>query len=194
MNPDSSARPVGAALDISANRSARKWSRRALAGRVLWSLAQPLFAWSPRLCWSWRRMLLRAFGARIGAEVQVHPSVRIAIPWNLSIGDQASVGDGAILYALGPIRIGRQATVSQYAHLCAGTHDFTRPDMALVKQPIAVGDGAWICADAFVGPGVSIGAGAVLGARAVAVKDVPAGVIAVGNPARPVRRRPGAAS
>jgi putative colanic acid biosynthesis acetyltransferase WcaF len=186
------AKPTPAGLDIAANRAARKWSRKELAGRLLWDLAAPVFALSPRPLWGLRRALLRAFGARIGRNVHILPSVRITIPWNLDIGDEAAVGEGAILYALGPIRIGRQATISQYAHLCAGSHDFTRADMPLLKPPIEIGEGAWICADAFVGPGVVIGARAVVGARAVAMKSVDPGLIVAGNPAKPIRKRGGA--
>jgi putative colanic acid biosynthesis acetyltransferase WcaF len=98
------------------------------------------------------------------------------------------VGDRAILYALGPITIGANATVSQGAHLCAGSHDLTETHRPLVKPPITIGDGAWVAADAFVGPGVTIGAGAVVGARTVVVKDVKEGWLVVGNPARPIRK------
>ncbi len=175
--------------DIAANRRASKWSARAQAGRVLWALARPFFAFSPRPLWGWRRFLLRSFGARIGRDVHLYPSVRITIPWNIAIGDETAIGDGAILYALGPITIGRQVTVSHYAHLCAGSHDYRDPAMSLLKPPIAIGDGAWICADAFVGPGISIGAGAIAGARAVVVADVPANAIVAGNPARSIGRR-----
>jgi putative colanic acid biosynthesis acetyltransferase WcaF len=180
----------GAQPDVAANRRARKWSGRALAGRALWELLQgPLFAWTPRPMWAWRRMVLRAFGARIGRNVHLHPTVRIAVPWNLSVGPDAGIGDRAILYSLGPITIGAAATVSQNAHLCAGTHDFRRRDMPLIKPPVAIGPGAWICADAFVGPGVTVGEGAVVGARAVAMRDVPAWAIVAGNPARKVSER-----
>lgn len=175
-------------VDVSANRSSRKWSRREMAGRLAWALAQPLFAWSPRPLWGWRRWLLRRFGARIGAEVHIYPSVRIAIPWNLAIGDQTAVGDRAILYALGPIAIGARTTISQGAHLCAGTHDWRRPDMPLLKPPIRIGDDVWICAEAFVGPGVTVADGAIVGARAVAMRDVAARAIVAGNPARMLRR------
>lgn len=178
-------------LDIAANRKSRKWSLRARLGRVLWGLAHPLFAYSPRLCWGWRAMLLRGFGARIGRDVQIFPSVRVTIPWNLAIGDETAVGDRAILYALGPIRIGRQVTISQNAHLCAGSHDYEGPDMALLKPPIVIGDASWICADAFVGPGVTIARRCVVGARAVVVKDVASDLIVAGNPARPIRKRSG---
>jgi putative colanic acid biosynthesis acetyltransferase WcaF len=134
--------------------------------------------------------VLRLFGARIGRDVHIHPTARIAIPWNLAVGDRAAIGDGAIIYCLGPISIGACATISQYAHLCAGTHDYTRPDMSLIKASISVGDGVWVCADAFVGPGVMIGDYSIVGARAVAIKNIPANVIVVGNPARVVSERP----
>ena len=139
--------------------------------------------------WAWRRAVLRRFGAKIGRNVRIHPSVRIAIPWHLSVEDNSAIGDQAIIYSLGEISIGANATISQNAHLCAGTHDFRRADMALLKPPIVIGPGAWICADAFVGPGVVVGAMAVVGARAVVVKAVAAADVVVGNPARVVRRR-----
>ncbi|MDB5569435.1 MAG: hypothetical protein JWN93_618, partial [Hyphomicrobiales bacterium] len=120
---------------------------------------------------------------------RIYPSVRIMIPWNLDIGDYALVGPCVTLYALGPIAIGAQACVSQNAHLCAGTHDYRDPLMPLVKAPIEIGPSAWICADAFIGPGVRVGARAIVGARAVAMKDVPEGMIVAGNPAVALRPR-----
>jgi putative colanic acid biosynthesis acetyltransferase WcaF len=176
-------------LDIAANRAAHKWTRREVAVRLLWELAHPLFAWSPRPFWGWRRFLLRRFGATIGREAHIYPSVRIAIPWNLAIGDHAAVGDRAILYSLGRITLGDRVTVSQGAHLCAGTHDYRDAAMPLLKQPIVVDPDAWICADAFVGPGVRVGARAIVGARCVAMSDVEAEAIMIGNPARLLRRR-----
>ena len=174
--------------DVRANRDARKWSRKEQFARVLWALALPLFRYSPRPVWGWRRGLLRLFGARVGAGVHIYPSVRLTMPWNMTFADEAAVGEGAILYALGPMRIGARATISQYAHLCGGTHAWRDPARPLVKSPITIEDGAWICADAFVGPNVRVGAGAIVGARAVAVRDVPAFTVVAGNPARPIRR------
>jgi putative colanic acid biosynthesis acetyltransferase WcaF len=176
-------------FDVAANRAARKYSRRELALRVAWGVAAPAFAFSPRLLWGWRRALLRLFGAKVGRDVRVFPTVRIMMPWNLDLGDQATIGDRVSLYALGPIRIGARATVSQNAHLCAGTHDFRRADFALVKAPVTVGADAWICADAFVGPGVTVGDHAVVGARAVVVRTVESRAVVAGNPARVVGRR-----
>lgn len=190
--PKAPRQQIGAcSFDIAANRRARKWSRREMIGRILWELLRgPLFAWIPRPLWAWRRGVLRLFGAKIGRDVHVHPTVQIAIPWNLAIDDEAAIGDGAILYSLGPITIGRRTTVSQHAHLCAGTHDHRRVDMQLLKPPITIGAGAWICADAFVGPGVSIGDNSIVGARAVVIRNVSEGVIVAGNPAHFVKARP----
>jgi len=112
------------------------------------------------------------------------------VPWNLRVGDNTAVGDGVILYSLGRIELGRDVTVSQGAHLCAGTHDYRKTDLPLVKATIAVGDGAWICADAFIGPNVVVGEHAILGARAVAVSNVDAWTIVGGNPARVIGKRP----
>jgi putative colanic acid biosynthesis acetyltransferase WcaF len=169
-------------VDVTANRAATSWSRREKLGRVLWALVYPLFRLSPRPLWGWRRWVLRLFGAQVGVEVHVYPTVRIAVPWHLRIGDHAAIGDRAILYAPGRIEIGSRATISQNAHLCAGTHAWREAARPLVRAPITIGEDAWVCADAFVGPGVQIGAGAVLGARAVAMRDLAAGQIGVGNP------------
>ena len=79
--------------------------------------------------------------------------------------------------------------VSQYAHLCAGTHDHTRPDLPLIKSPITLEDDVWIAADAFVGPGVTVGQGTVVGARASVFKDLPPWKICIGNPAHPISDR-----
>jgi putative colanic acid biosynthesis acetyltransferase WcaF len=115
--------------------------------------------------------------------------VRISIPWNISIGDDSAIGDRATLYALGPISIGNRVTISQGAHLCAGSHDYGKPAMPLLKMPITISHEAWICADAFVGPGVSVGSGTIVGARAVVMKSFGPSLIVIGNPASVLRKR-----
>jgi len=111
------------------------------------------------------------------------------MPWNVEIGDWTAIGEEAILYSLGRITIGARVTVSQRAHLCAGTHDYRKREMPLLRPPIRVEDEAWICAEAFVGPGVLIGQGAVVGARAVVVRSVAPWTVVAGNPARPIGDR-----
>jgi putative colanic acid biosynthesis acetyltransferase WcaF len=166
------------------------WTVKQRLVRQLWFIVQgTVFRFSFYNAFRWRRFLLRMFGARLGENARVRPSVRVDVPWNLTIGANSSVGDHAILYCLGPVTIGRHVTISQYAHLCAGTHETNTHRMLLLKPPITIGDDAWIAADAFVGPGVTIGAGTLVGARSNVFGDLPPMVVAVGSPARAVRPR-----
>lgn len=176
-------------LDIASNRKSQKYSKQELLLRVLWGIGKIAFRLSPRPCFGWRRLVLRCFGAKIGAHVNTYATTRIYFPWNLTIGDWSAIGEDAFIYNLGPVTIGSKVTISHRAQLCAGTHDYTRTDLPLLKPPIVVHDQAWICADAFIGPKVTIGEGAIVGARAVAMRDVPAWTIVAGNPAKPVKKR-----
>jgi len=158
--------------------------------RTIWNAAWlVLFRPSPRPLHAWRRLLLRLFGARIGRGVCLSPSCRIAMPWKLKVGEHSALGDYVICYNIGGVRIGAYSTVSQYAHLCSASHDYEHPHMRQTFAPIEIEDQAWICADAFVGPGVRIGQGAVLGARASAFRDIEPWTVAGGNPAHTIKRR-----
>jgi putative colanic acid biosynthesis acetyltransferase WcaF len=176
-------------LDIQTNRSSQKYSKGEMLRRVLWGVGKLLFRFSPRLCFGWRRFVLRCFGAKIGAHMNIYPSTRIYFPWNLTVGDWSAIGEDVLIYNLGPVTLGEKVTVSHRAHLCAGTHDYRQPDMPLLKPPIEIRGQAWICADAFVGPGVIVGEGAVVGARAVVMKNVEPWMVVAGNPARVVKQR-----
>lgn len=176
-------------LDIDAARAARPYSRREYLGRALWALALPLFRCSPRPLFGWRNLLLRTFGAHVGRGVHVDPSARIEIPWMLELGDGAAIGAHVWVYCLGPIRIGARATVSHRAHLCGGSHDYTDPALPLLRTGLSVGEDAWVCSDAFIGPGVSVGEGAIVGAAAVAMRDVLPWNVVAGNPARFMKMR-----
>jgi len=180
---------TGLSLDVAANRRARKYSTQEITRRIAWTAGQWLFRFSPRACFGWRRFLLRLFGAKVGRQVHIYNSAIIYFPWNLRIGDWSSIGEAALIYNLGPATIGQNVTISQRAHLCAGTHDYTKPDMPLLKPPIEIRDQSWICADAFVGPGVTVSEGAVVGARAVVTKDVAPWTVVAGNPARFIKKR-----
>ena len=154
--------------------------------QVVWLL---LYRPTPRLFHPWRCLLLRLFGAKLGRAVHPYPSARIWAPWNLEMGDHACLSEGVDCYCVAPIRIGAQTTVSQYSFLCTASHDYTRADMPLVTAPITIGERAWITADVFVGPGVTIGDGAVVTARSSVFTDIPPWVVARGNPAVPVKAR-----
>lgn len=169
---------------------ATPWTFKQKVFRAIWMIfGKPLFRLSFHNWYGVRAMILRLFGAKIGQGVRIRPTVNIEVPWNLIIHDGVTVGDYAILYSLGLIEIGERTIVSQYAHLCAGTHDYTDRRFPLIRDPIIIGADAWIGADAFVGPNVKIGRLSVLGARSSAYKDLQTGLVYAGNPARPLKKR-----
>ncbi len=172
------------------DRYVSQWSTRAKIGRLLWAVVQAtVFRLSLRPMNGWRASLLRLFGAKVGCRPVIRRTAQIEVPWNLDMGDHACLGDHCIVYNLGKITIRDRAVISQYAHLCAGSHDYTNPAMPLLRDPIDIGSDAWIAADAFVGPGVTIGDRTILGARASVFKDLPPDVIAGGNPAKVIKSR-----
>ena len=156
----------------------------------LWMLVQSvLFGCSPQPMYGWRRWLLRCFGAKIGKGVLIRPTARVTYPWKVEIGDYAWIGDHAVVYSLGFISIGSNAVISQRSYLCSGTHDYAVSTFDMIVQPIYIGDEAWVAADTFIAPGVTIGKGTVIGARSSVFKDMPSHMICVGNPCRPIRPR-----
>ncbi len=176
--------PSGSA--VAANRSASKYTASEQLRRILWSVGQWLVRLSPRPLFAWRRVVLRLFGAKIGRHVNVYPSTRFYMPWNVEIGDWSAVGEDVLIYSLGQVTIGERATISYRAHVCAGTHDLRDPALPLLKPAVRIESGAWIGTDAFIGPGVVVGADAIVGARAVVVRSVLPRAIVAGNPARPI--------
>lgn len=169
------------------------YPRREVLARWIWAMVQgTLFRWSPRPFHGFRARLLRLFGAKIAepGRVVIFLTAKITFPWKLTLETRSMVGPGVVLYNLAPITLQRGANLSQNCHLCAGTHDFTRWDMPLVSQPIVIGRNAWLAADVFVGPGVTIGELCVVGARSVVVRDLPPRKICVGQPCRPIKDRP----
>lgn len=160
------------------------------AGRAAWGAVWLLlYRPSPRPLHAWRRFVLRCFGARIARGAKPYPSATIWAPWNLEMGEGSTLGDGVDCYSVGLVRIGAHASVSQRAYLCAASRDIDDLAHPLMTAPIIIGDRGWVAAEAYVGPGVTIGEGAVVAARAVAVRDVPAWTVVAGNPARHVRSR-----
>ncbi|QDU72722.1 WcaF family extracellular polysaccharide biosynthesis acetyltransferase [Mucisphaera calidilacus] len=166
------------------------WTFREKVARAAWMLiGKPIFRLTFHNWYGLRAWLLRRFGATVGRRVAIRPSVNIEVPWMLEIQDDATVGDYAILYSLGKITIGRRSIVSQYAHICAGTHDYTNPSFPLLRTPILINEDVWIGADVYIGPGVEVGRLTVVGARSSVYKDLPEGQVCVGNPARAIKER-----
>jgi putative colanic acid biosynthesis acetyltransferase WcaF len=158
--------------------------------RFIWNAVWILlFRFSPRLLHPWRSFLLRAFGARIGSGVHCYPSAKIWAPWNLVMGKNSCLADHVDCYCVDKVVIGDRVTVSQYSFLCTASHDYERRSMPLVSAPIHIGSDAWITADVFVAPGVTIGEGTVVLARSSVFKDLPPWMVARGNPATPFKER-----
>jgi putative colanic acid biosynthesis acetyltransferase WcaF len=159
--------------------------------RLVWNICY-LFLFRPfslRIFRSWRSFLLRVFGAKIGNHCLIHASVKIWAPWNLEIDSFSVIGSKVDCYNQGKICIGSQTIISQKSYLCASTHDFTQSDFPLIYKPIVIEDQVWIAADAFVGPGVTIGQGAVVGARSAVFKNVEPWTVVGGNPAKFIKKR-----
>lgn len=160
------------------------------ARRFLWNVVWLLlFRFSPRLLHPWRALLLRAFGARIASGVHCYPSAKIWAPWNLEMGKNSCLADHVDCYCVDKVVIGARVTVSQYSFLCTASHDYSRRAMSLVSAPIHIGSDAWITADVFVAPGVTIGEGSVVLARSSVFSDIPPWKVARGNPAAPFKDR-----
>jgi len=160
-------------------------SRTNQLARILWQTVWLLaYRPSPKAFHGWRRFLLRRFGARIAEDACPHPSVKIWAPWNLEMGSLSCLGPHVDCYSVDRIVIGPRAIVSQYSFLCTATHEYRVPERPVVTSPIVIGERAWIAADAFIGPGVTIGEGAVVGARSSVYRDVEPWTVVAGNPAR----------
>ena len=159
--------------------------------RTLWNIVY-IIAFRPfslPILNSWRILLLKLFGAKIGKNCQIKSSVQIWAPCNIRLGDFVAIGQKAELYSVNIINIGDKVTISQKAYICTASHDISYTNKPLITKAININNFSWIAAEAFVGPGVTIGEGAVVGARAAVFKDVePWGVVG-GNPAVFLKKR-----
>lgn len=162
------------------------------AMRAAWGIAWlTLFRPTPRTANRWRQMVLSLFGAKLGRNFRIHGSSKVWAPWQLRVGDFVSVGEGVHFYNMAPITVGDRAVISQGSHLCAGTHDYNSPNFQLIAKPITIGADAWICTEAFIGPGVDVPAGCVVGARSVMTRTPVDGAwqVFAGNPVKKIKQR-----
>jgi putative colanic acid biosynthesis acetyltransferase WcaF len=195
-SPDSPAHPSEFRLDDPAFADLRQYDQSNFdRGRpgwyvLLWWLLQAIvFPLTPHSLHAPRCALLRLFGARIGKGVVIRPTARFTYPWKVDIGDYSWVGDDVVFYSLESIHVGQHCVISQKSYLCTGSHDMRSPTFQLVTKPIAIGNGAWVATNCFIGPGVQIGANAVIGARSSVFTSMPAGQICWGTPCRAHRPR-----
>lgn len=155
---------------------------------ALWVAVKCVFFLNP-LPWPsvLRVALLRAFGARVGERVVVRARVNITFPWKLAVGDDVWIGEEVLILSLAPVVLESNVCLSQRAFLCTGSHDFRSRTFDLVTQPITIRAGSWIAAQAFLAPGVEVGAGSMVAAGSVVLENVPPGSLARGNPAAVVK-------
>jgi len=160
-------------------------------GRLIWNICF-WFLFRPfglHVFKGWRNFVLRVFGAKVGVAANIYANVKIWAPWNLEIGTYSCLGREVDCYNQGKITIGANTTISQKTYLCASSHDITISKNPLLLQPIVIEDQVWVAADTFIGPGVTIGQGAVVGARSAVFKDVEPWTIVGGNPAKFIKNR-----
>lgn len=158
--------------------------------RAVWGIVYTLlFRTSPRPLHRWRNFLLRLFGAKLHRTARIYPRARIWAPWRLEMAERTCIADDVYVYNLGGLTMGANSTVSQFSHLCGAGHDFEYRSFPPIILPIKLGHSVWVATDVFVGAGVTIGDGTVVGARSSVFSDLPPWVVAVGSPAKVVKER-----
>lgn len=158
-----------------------------LAWQIVWFfLARPL----PRKLGNfWKLFLLRIFGAKVHKTAVVYSSARIYAPWNLEMDEYSCLGSEVDCYNVDKIFIGKHATVSQKSYLCTASHDVMKSCFPLITAPIVINEQSWLGASVFIGMGVTIGDGAVIGATSSVFKNVEPWTVVGGNPARVLKKR-----
>jgi putative colanic acid biosynthesis acetyltransferase WcaF len=157
--------------------------------QIWWLVQDTFFRMSPQIFYGWRNFLLRCFGAKIGKKVQIRSTTRVTYPWKLTIGDYVWVGDDCVFYTLGEIVVGSHVAIAHDVYFCTGLHDYQKIDFPIGQKPIRIEDEVWLPNDVFIGPGVTIGMGSIVGARSTVLDDLPPGMICYGNPAKAVKPR-----
>jgi len=178
---------IGPRLKDFANTSFSRGRSRVV--EALWLLCQwaLVSSWVPgavHRCW-----LLRLFGAKIGKRVNIKPGLRVKFPWRLEVGDDSWLGEDVWIDNLDLVRIGSDCCISQRCYICTGNHDWSRTTFDLITQPVQIQDGAWIASSSIIGPGVTVGRGAVLTLGSVTSKNLEPWTIYRGAPAQEVQKR-----
>lgn len=159
--------------------------------RTIWNICWTLFArpFPKSMCNKWKIFILRCFGAKVSYKANVYSSAKIFMPWNLVMEDYSCLASGVDCYNAAKITLKANAIVSQRSYLCTASHNISSQWHEQVEKPIVIEERAWVAAEAFIGPGVTIGEGAVVGARGVVFKNVEPWTVVGGNPAKFIKMR-----
>jgi len=158
--------------------------------RAVWNTTWfMLAAWTPPPFHIWRNLILRLFGADLQPSSRVYGSTKVWYPPHLKMGSNSVIGPNANCYCMDRIEIGNNSVISQGAHLCTGTHDIKSPHFQLQTRPILIEDNVWIATDSFIGPGVNVKAGVVVGACSALFTDTVSYGVYRGNPAQLIKMR-----
>lgn len=175
---------------IDLKKSKHNWPLNIKVKRILWMIISPMFFnYFGRFFSPLRVFILRCFGAKIGKECLISQNVKIWLPWNLTLGNYVAIGRSVEIYNFGNISIGNQVVISQYSFLCTASHDYTKKNFPLIWKDIVIKDYVWIAAKAFIGPGVKLNEGVVIGACSVVNRSLPEWKIFAGNPCREIKNR-----
>lgn len=160
---------------------------------IIWHLINiTIFRITPSYTGFFRKIrvwLLRLFGAKVSISASVKPSARIDFPWNLTMGDDSSLGEKSWAYCMAPIVIGSQSCIGKDVYLLTGSHDISSPQFNLVTKPIHIGTGVWVATDATILPGITLADMTVVAACAVVTKDTEPYDVIAGNPAKFIKKR-----
>jgi putative colanic acid biosynthesis acetyltransferase WcaF len=159
----------------------------ALKARVaLWFIVRHLIFNGSFIPSSLRPTLLRVFGSSIGCRVIIRRGIKIHFPWNLEIGDDCWIGEEVWFINHEKIKIGSNVCISQRSIICSGGHDYRSASLEFSHKPVVIKDGAWVCLDAKVLPGVTIGECSVVSAGEIVRKSVPDYSILIAGEIRPI--------
>lgn len=172
-------------------KSITNWSVEIKLKRSLWTFfIEPLVRWLPKCCSPIRVFFLRVMGAKIGANCLILPGVKVLMPWNLHMQDFVALGANVNVYNFAQVNIASMSVVSQDVFICTGSHDYELGSMPLIYKPISIGSECWVAAGVFLGPGVSVPNGVVVGAMSVVSKSLDEEwAVYAGNPCRKIKKR-----
>jgi len=178
------------AFKLDLTQSITQWDKRTKLRRGVWQyLVKPLYRLIPGKRSRLRIAILRAMGAQIGTDCLIQQRVDILMPWHLVIHDCVAIANDVRLLNFTTVTIHSMTVISQFVHLCTGSHDYTHPHFPLIFQPITVGAESWLASGVFVAPNVEIGRGCVIGANSVVTRNMSEWKVCAGNPCREIKER-----